>query len=299
MFNKLSYPIAFVIFTFMFSGCATQTHLPMTKDAQNNIQSTDVVIGLAQEEIFAEIEQSNVTAATGGGLLFALIDSSINSSRTEDAEELVKPVKNSLIDYDFPSEFETALKAELQRLSWLNTVNYQTEKPYSIKTDENILTKSSADIVLVLNTSYRFSPGLKSIKVSSAIKGYANSEELKTIAEKSNPNSQKPILYMNNFVYSQPIQGMYTDSEQAAKGWSSNEAQQVKTALAQGVEELAKMIATDLDIARAQYKDKSVQASQGEQVTYDGITGTVVSENGNRVVLRLANGSLYSTAHGK
>ena len=296
--NKI-YPIAIAISALFFGGCATQSQMHMTKDAQSKIQSTDVVIGLAQEEIFAEIEKSNMTAASGGGLLFALIDASVNSSRTDDAETLISPIKNSLIEYNFPSEFETALSTELQRLVWLNTVKYQTKKPYSPTDDDSVLTSASADIVFVFSTSYRFSPGFKSVKVSSAVKGYANTDELKSIAKKANPDVEKPLLYMNSFVFSQPLQGAYTDSTQASKAWGSNDAEQVKSALTLGVSELAKMITTDLEIARAQYKDKSLQVGQGEQVTYDGKTGTVVTKDDKRVVLRLANGSMYSAVNGK
>lgn len=296
--NKI-YSIAFAITTLFFGGCATQSYVHMTKDAQSKIQSTDVVIGLSQEEIFAEIDQSNITAATGGGLLFALIDASVNSSRTEDAETLVAPIKDSLIEYNFPSEFEAALNAELQRLVWLNTINYQIKKPYSATDEDGVLSKASADIVFVFSTSYRFGPGFKSIKISSTVNGYANNEELKAIAKNANPDIEKPLLYKNSFAFSQPFQGEYTDSAQASKAWNNNNAEQVKTALTMGVTELAKMVATDLEIARAQYKDQSLQVGQGEQVTYDGKTGTLVSKDDKRIVLRLADGSMYSTVNGK
>ncbi|WP_455222737.1 hypothetical protein [Kaarinaea lacus] len=299
MFKKTVYSITFAVVALMFGGCAIQSHLPMTKDAQSKIQSTDVVIGLSQEEIYAEIERSNTSAAVGGGLLFALIDAAIESSRSDDAETLVTPIKNSLIDYNFPSEFETALSTELQRLTWLNSIKYQTRKPYTPNDVDSVIQAASADILLVFNTSYRFSPGLKSVKVSTAVTGYANSDELKAIAKESSPDAEKPVLYMNSFTYSQPLVGEYTDSEKASKIWSDNNAEQVRTALTEGASEIAKMVATDLEIARAQYKDKSVQVGEGNQVTMDGATGTLVSEDDKRVILRLANGSMYSAPNVK
>jgi len=299
MYKKTIFSITIAVVAFMFGGCAVQTHLPMTKDAQSKIQSTDVVIGLSQEEIYAEIERSNTSAAVGGGLLFALIDSAIESSRSEDAEALVTPIKNSLIDYNFPSEFETALSTELQRLTWLNNTKYQTRKPYSPNDVDSIVQAASADVLLVFNTSYRFSPGFKSLKVSTAVTGYAKSNELQTIAKQSNPDSEKPVLYMNSFMYSQPIVGEYTNSEDAVKTWSDNNSERVRAALTEGVTELAKMVATDLEIARAQYKDKSLQVGEGTQVTMDGATGTLVSEDDKRVILRLANGSMYSAPNNK
>jgi len=82
-------------------GCASPRFIPMTEGAASKIKSTEAILVLSQQEIAAEINPSAVAAATGGGLLFALVDVAVNKSRADDAEAAIAPIKNALLDYDF------------------------------------------------------------------------------------------------------------------------------------------------------------------------------------------------------
>ena len=76
------------------------------------ITSTDTVLVVKAAEIGTEINVSNVAAATGGGLIPALIDSGINADRTKKAEEAAGPIRDKLIDFDFGAELQEDLARE-------------------------------------------------------------------------------------------------------------------------------------------------------------------------------------------
>src|SRR2546430_17643371 len=82
-------------------GCASPRFIPMTEGAASKIKSTEAILVLSQQEIAAEINPSAVAAATGGGLLFVLVDLAVNKSRAEDAEAAMAPLQQWLLGYDF------------------------------------------------------------------------------------------------------------------------------------------------------------------------------------------------------
>lgn len=70
----------------MATGCAPAPYKHLEQDARVHIQETDVVLAVPQEEIYGDINSSNMATAAGGGLLFALIDVMVESSRAKSAE---------------------------------------------------------------------------------------------------------------------------------------------------------------------------------------------------------------------
>jgi hypothetical protein len=95
----------------LVSGCAPPVHVPLKAEDAGKIRSTRVRAVVAQEEINAAIEQSNLAAAGGGGLLLALIDAGVDSHRTSKAKSLVEPIRKEAGGYDFRARFGEALQA--------------------------------------------------------------------------------------------------------------------------------------------------------------------------------------------
>jgi hypothetical protein len=78
----------------------------------------DMHVIVSQAEIQADIHASSAGAGAGGGLLFALVDASVNNERAKKAEAAIVPLREALVGYDFAARARDASAATLSRLEW-------------------------------------------------------------------------------------------------------------------------------------------------------------------------------------
>src|SRR5690242_17815904 len=91
----------------LVAGCAgVPVHEALPDGARNKFTSTEVVVPVRQSEIYVYVPPSNVSSATGGGLIEALVDVAVDSVRTSKAEKAVKDLRDSLVDFDFDKELQ-------------------------------------------------------------------------------------------------------------------------------------------------------------------------------------------------
>ena len=81
-------------------GCASSIHRPMPPAGLAQIERPDVVVGIGQNELGVEIEQSQAAAAGGGGLLLALVDVAVEASRANRAEKAVAQTRGQHVEYE-------------------------------------------------------------------------------------------------------------------------------------------------------------------------------------------------------
>src|SRR5580704_16433625 len=103
--------VSLAIVAMFLSGCTTITRVPISPDSRAQLGAVTGIVGLRQQEIGVEINASNVSAATGGGLIGAIVDASIDNSRAKKAESEVTPIRDALINYQ-PGN---VLAADLQK----------------------------------------------------------------------------------------------------------------------------------------------------------------------------------------
>jgi hypothetical protein len=235
-------------------GCASPRIIPMTEGAASKIKSTEAILVLSQQEIAAEINPSAVAAAGGGGLLLALVDVAVNKSRADDAEAAIAPIKNALLDYDFPKQLRVALEEELRRLAWINLQSLRTVSSPDTKKIDGEVAASAATAVLVIRTTYSLTSDFSFIKVKAAVTGYPKTEELSAIAKQARPDTDPPLLYRNDFSVMNGMGQRKSDRPTAAKAWAENNGKAARDALGQAASDLAKRIAADLESARANAK---------------------------------------------
>src|SRR4051812_38476632 len=86
---------------FIAGGCVAPIKQILPPESRVVAGGRNQLVTVPQNEIAAGINESNLTAAMGGGLLFALIDAGVNNSRAKKAEAAIVPVRNALVDYAF------------------------------------------------------------------------------------------------------------------------------------------------------------------------------------------------------
>jgi len=239
----------------VLSGCATPRVVPMHGDATSRIKSTELVVVLSQQEIVAEITASNVAAAGGGGLLLALVDVAVNKSRADDAEQAIGGVRNALLDYDFPKQVRASLERELGQLGWVNLQSpTRTEMSPSATKINEAVARSAANAVLIVNVKYTLSPDFSLMKVNAEVTGHPRTDELTALAKQARPDLDPPLLYRNSFLVANGAGGPFANQAAAAKAWADNNGKTAREALDKGAADLAKRIAADLELARANAK---------------------------------------------
>ncbi|MCU6550993.1 hypothetical protein, partial [Klebsiella pneumoniae] len=127
------------------------------------------IVGFRQQEIGTTINRSNLTAAAGGGLIFALIDAGVNNHRAKKAESAASPVRDALIDYQPGEVLAAAVRQQLGQASLLPVEDVEIQQVKdndSIK--EWIKTKPSKTLVMV-DTHYGLMPGFNGVRVIATV----------------------------------------------------------------------------------------------------------------------------------
>lgn len=286
-------------FSLSLIGCATQYRIPLSQEMTESVHSTGTVVMLRQQEILADFVPATGGAVSGAiaglpgvGILLAAaagaaegaVLSAVNAGRAKEAEKQATPVRNAVSDYDFRAEFQVALNRELSNVAWLKLGEIKYDSPDAKL--EDLKQKAKQNHLLLLNVTYALAPGLRGFRLSCEVVAHPNDDRLKAIAAKQDPS----LLYRNTFVYTHPLPVPYKDPDRAAQAWSANKGEAIRTALDNGIAEIARLIAMDM-----QSLDQVKPAGEGAKtVTYANVSGVVVSEAEDRAVLRLANGSLRS-----
>jgi hypothetical protein len=276
------------------AGCRTPTRVPLNQDVQARIPSTDVIIALNQEEIYAEINQSRISQGTGGGLIPALIDAIVDNSRSKNAEAAIAPVRNAMLGYSCGAELQKSVQEGLAKVEWLHVSSVKQEQPYSDSVKDKILQGASTSAVLIMNTRYYLTHDFDTLQISSEVSVYPVSADLKTLAAKLDPNRDPPLLYRNRLTVSSPLLGEFDDKEKASAAWCADSGKLVRSSMSDGIAELSRMLVLDLAEARSQARGERRQAEAGREIRYGADYGTVIAETPGRVVFRDAAGELHS-----
>jgi len=258
------------------SGCASG-RIAMTPENRGSIHSTRTVLGSKGDEIGAEINQSGVTRATGGGLLPVLIDAAVDSSRTKKANTAVSPIREAMSGFLFEQEFGHHLSLELAQISWLRGRPVDVVALDGKNDVSNIMASTSTGHLLFLESSHALTSDFRAVKI--AVKA-----TLYPVEKSGFPKA----IYFNELTY----QRAHPESEGAHRNhmidlWAANNGQTLRQYLAEGMNEIAAMLIHDLN------DPTSHKFSRSNAIRMEGIHGVVVDDTAQRVWLRQQDGSLY------
>lgn len=270
------------------SGCTSTHRTAYVPNAAAPLGETQALVAAAHPEIEADINESNITAFTGGGLIFALVDAGINTSRSKKAVNRITPLRDALADHEAAVEFADALRSAFEPGAPLLLKTVDPIAPLSPKELAGKAADMQADAVLLLSLQYRLDAGCSRI-------------ETQVEARMATPKSAKP-LYRNLFA-------TYRDLPTDARGdqdsnialWAADNGALARSALQAAFAELARMVVFDLP--------RGVEANQVARAAWDAsapaprapgfppnlmMRGQKVSEDETRMWVRLSTGELSS-----
>ncbi len=233
----------------VLAGC-TGPRYPLSEQARRHLGSTNVMLGVEQQEINADIAGSKVAEAMGGGLIPALIDASIEKGQAKKADKYVGPIRNVLLDYDFPPILGKAILSSLRKVDWLHLnkagLVRESGNEWMLKSFNN----SEADTVLYIIASYRFSCKFKDINVSCETFMLPKTETLYDFRQrpkKDDPVARGNSIYRNKELkITRPLGVDNVDLDKAVELWAENGGKRVRDALNEAAIQLADAIAEDL-----------------------------------------------------
>jgi hypothetical protein len=282
----------------LITGCASPHRVPVPPGKVSELGPATGVVGLRQQEIGTSIERSNITEATGGGLIFAMIDAGINNSRAKKAESGAASIRDALVDYK-PGEvlanaLQTSLAGTALPLDEVKVVQVKdaTTLPQQIKA-------GAAKSVLVLDVSYALLPNFAGARVTVFATLHPARGKL--------PGLTREVRHLPDACYFNVFSSMRRfpfDMAGRLPGawveWTSTEAAIAKQVLTDSLAAIAQMIAYDLTIPsrpdNALYKPApenmtmAAQSSEGPGNAW--IRGYIEKAQGARSWVRLPDGEL-------
>lgn len=232
------------------SGCATTGRTHVDSTALKSIDHVEIHLGVAQAEIRPSIKRSNLTAGAGGGLLWAAIDASLNESRTKEAETMIRPLRDTLIDYDFNKTFENYAGGALKDLDWLNNADVKLDTGDISAEYMKSFDDKDNDAVIFVTTDYYVSADYKTIRLLCHLSVFPNNINLyryrRSRAASSSRLSTDNAMYDNRYIVEAMMPASKGTPEQNLKDLTKNDGALVKRALDLAEKHMASMLAFDV-----------------------------------------------------
>ncbi|WP_237066511.1 hypothetical protein [Microbulbifer guangxiensis] len=180
-----------------------------------------LVSQVSQEEMVKEFVPSNSGSSAGaqfglvGALVGSAVDASVNNSRAQEAEQMVEPFRNALLDLDVRSLVYNQLAENSARIDWVAEINPVMEQLESGKKPEEYVLGADEDLVLMVDTHYSLKPGTEVVEFVAAYALYD-----RDAVRNSGKSKSKPIYSNTATVQSYPHNGSIrrlTESEKEAE----------------------------------------------------------------------------------
>lgn len=293
------------------TGCAARPHTALKSDLRDKIGNTEAYAGVRQNELYAQIIPSQAGAAAAGavagipgiGILLAGVvggvagaaDAGINASRVKENEALVRPLRDTLTDYNFDEQLRQELDGALAANAGLKAAPVRVVKQVEDKHYQKLFEDSKAGAVLFVNTDYSLSPDFSTLTVSSAGLLFARDAALRKAAGHLNTRDAMrgatkadKAIYRNSYVFESKLPAASTDKAQNIAAWQQPGL--LRGTLEHGLREMVALMALDLtavpDAARA----------KGETVTINNVKAELIAKTETTQRLRFADGTLKATS---
>ncbi len=127
-------------------------------------RSVQVIV--AQSEIKSDINPSNIAAATGNGLLGALVGAAVDSARAKKAEELMVPLRNAIADFDVDALAIETGQQSFTEMEWFkvnSSVAFAKDSSESGKSA--LLDAATTKQVALVEYAYDMLPAFEAVRV--------------------------------------------------------------------------------------------------------------------------------------
>ncbi len=227
------------------SACATPDGTMSPYQARESISSTTVLVPINQSEIYVDVPASQVSRATGGGLLPALIDATVDSVKASNAAKDLKPLRDSVVDYDFDRVLVGEFQKSLSAKPWLHLQNVKALKDTNTSSVKQARDKAGEDAVLVATTNYHLANDGGSLWIEVHASLYLKP----AIATKIMPtNSPTSALWNKTLWVSYSLPGASKLRADNIHTWAADNGTRLRRSLNAGAVKAAELLARGVEV---------------------------------------------------
>lgn len=214
----------------VLSNCSARRELvSLPPSLQKEIGSTDIYVEESQKKLLADIESSNISTYSGGGLLFALVDCAIMSHREGCVEDAMIEIQKDFAAVNIQEKFKSKLIPVFKGANWLHAQQVNFVKEINKDNQEEILKKAQTDSVLISKLIYKFNPDLSVLKGTLFVTVYPTSIKLKNLVKTDNPQGTPIFTFKVSAAKALPENKK--DMPENAKMWVQHNGNILKDAL--------------------------------------------------------------------
>lgn len=279
-----------------FAACAPAYRYALPQEA--GITSASAVVEATQEELEARIVASQAAAATGGGLLFAFVDTAINNKRVEEAEATVAGLRDVLVDYDFHekliAKFDAAFTAN-SGFAFDDIRAVRLDRAGSKTLNDAINKVDDSDLVVYIGPEYAVRDEMRQLEVVLNVIVLDKSGAYKELISEQKPKRAKFLpnaLYRNTLLAIVDFEGLDEgDMKKNAPMLINDNGALVKQALDLAIEESIALLAYDLN----QGDHKDLPNFGNKRFKYDvSMSGKIEIQKVSHAWVRTNEGKLWS-----
>jgi hypothetical protein len=260
-------------------GACAPFHRPLAAADRGKVREVDVRIVVAQESFMFSAQPPGVSAATGGGLIGALIDSSVQQSRQKDMSAEVQAIVGPLLDYDYRAEAAGALDAALAEPGAfalkVRSARVLAAMPPKAEQEARIAASKDGPAYLVLLLQYALEPGLGAFTTRTSALLWQD--------------GRTDASYRAAVIYQTPIGGMVRHT--VLRRLTANDGQVLRGVMRESVAQTLHAVALDIAGARPAGVKTARFNVNGSWVT---LAGQGFDEQPGRVLFRDGDGAMYS-----
>lgn len=286
----------------LLAGCSTPYRNALAPDAARQMQNTSGVIAMHQHEIDTSINPSNLTAAAGGGLLWAIIDAAANAHSAKKTENFAADLRQALLDYKFESDALAALTGRFDQGEGVRLATVVVSADTTVDDLARLVADAPGDAVAVLFVHHLLDPGFTRVVVTANVLVCAKSAALRPLAkEQTIGRTKTALLYRNAFQSSwdlpSDLRPAVTKRENMIVAWATDQGRPVREVLPNACQEIAAMLQWDLSLpAQKSYTERGAPrrpvASYGQSAA-TFVQGYSAKTEKGRTWVRTVDGRLY------
>jgi hypothetical protein len=279
------------------SGLAPHQALPGA--VKDSLVSTDVVLPIRQNEIYVFVPPSTAGAAGGaafgvlGAVVGAMVDAGVNNARTSAAEKAVKPLRDSLVGFDYDAALRDDMKASLTQLAWLHATDVKVHKDFGNESYEGAYKTSTASAVLFAGMDYHLSNDGDVLYVTAYTFLFPKNGEKAPVVAKPGSRSRPKLktapenaVYRDTLAFQTKVEGATSDRDHNMVLWSADNGAAIRAALKLASVKLSALLASDLE------RPEKEAAAGGKSVKVEGLKGTIVSTDDDGTLVRFEDGTM-------
>ncbi len=275
--------IALVSVTLLLGACAAPMRVSMPPEQRSKITELKAHVVVVQDEVIAAVQPSNVSVATGGGLIGAMIDSSITNKRVKESQQVLGPFYASIEDVDYRKELNETIRRDLAgypiKVAKVDTTPLALTDAQLTQLRETL---PAGQALLIIYPRYFLTMDFRSLDAEAVVSIWVKGGV-------ENKPVQRGVLYYQ----SQPVG---TGGKDSIVKWGAQNAALFRNTLRESMAEMVRLILLDIKLADApsakpeEFKTYTFNtgASQGE------IKGQPLGETATRTLVFGADKKLYS-----